>query len=76
MVVLVTVEGALGYLDEMDLGWWSLESGAGPFRLLEMGTRKVIQDHSTIGLVITSMGVLSSRANYVPAEEVIAGWSL
>ncbi|HHU50625.1 MAG TPA: stage IV sporulation protein A [Firmicutes bacterium] len=69
-----TVEGALGYLDEdgprMVITPWSQEPVT--FQVAaEMGTRKVIQDHSTIGLVITSDGSITEipRANYVPAEE-------
>lgn len=37
----------------------------------EIGTKKVITDHSTIGLVITTDGTISdiSRESYIPAEE-------
>lgn len=37
----------------------------------ELGTRKVITDHSTIGLVVTADGSFGElkRENYVPAEE-------
>jgi len=37
----------------------------------ELGTRKVITDHSTIGLVVTTDGSITdiSRANYIEAEE-------
>ena len=37
----------------------------------EVGTRKVITEHATIGLVITSDGSIVdiNRANYEPAEE-------
>jgi stage IV sporulation protein A len=37
----------------------------------ETGTRKVIEDHSTIGLVVTTDGTITDlpRAAYVPAEE-------
>ncbi len=37
----------------------------------EQGTRKVIEDHSTIGLVVTTDGTITEipRANYLPAEE-------
>lgn len=37
----------------------------------EIGTKKVITDHSTIGLVITTDGSISdiSRESYIPAEE-------
>ncbi len=39
----------------------------------EMGTEKVIQEHSTIGMLITSDGSIGeiSRESYVPAEERI-----
>ena len=37
----------------------------------EIGTRKVIEDHSTIGLVVTTDGSITDidRANYIEAEE-------
>ncbi|WP_027399044.1 stage IV sporulation protein A [Anaerovorax odorimutans] len=37
----------------------------------EIGTRKVITDHSTIGVVVTTDGTIGEieRENYVPAEE-------
>lgn len=69
-----TVEGALGY--EEDEGprmvrtpWFEQEI---PFQeAAEIGTRKVITDHSTIGLVITTDGTITEipRANYIRAEE-------
>ena len=39
----------------------------------EMGTEKVIQEHSTIGMLVTSDGSIGeiSRESYVPAEERI-----
>ena len=39
----------------------------------EIGTEKVIKDHSTIGIVVTSDGSFGefSRADYVPAEETV-----
>ena len=39
----------------------------------EMGTEKVIKDHSTIGIVVTSDGSFGefSRADYIPAEETV-----
>ncbi|MGE5528897.1 MAG: stage IV sporulation protein A [Patescibacteria group bacterium] len=68
------VEGATGY-----------EDGSGPRRVLtpwseremtfqeaaEIGTRKVIAEHSTIGLVIITDGSITEipRGNYLPAEE-------
>jgi stage IV sporulation protein A len=69
-----TVEGALGY--EEDEGprmvrtpWFDDEI---PFQeAAEIGTRKVITDHSTIGLVVTTDGTITEipRINYIPAEE-------
>ncbi|MEW5867143.1 MAG: stage IV sporulation protein A [Bacillota bacterium] len=69
-----TVEGALGY--EEDAGprmvvtpWFDYEI---PFEeAAEFGTRKVISDHSTIGLVILTDGTITEipRNNYLPAEE-------
>ncbi|MBU7005533.1 stage IV sporulation protein A [Phosphitispora fastidiosa] len=69
-----SVEGALGY-EENDgprmvrTPWFDEEI---PFQeAAEMGTRKVIADHSTIGLVVTTDGSITEipRANYIPAEE-------
>ena len=39
----------------------------------EMGTRKVINDHSTIGILVTSDGSFGEipRANFVAAEEQV-----
>ncbi|HWI54777.1 MAG TPA: stage IV sporulation protein A, partial [Desulfobacteria bacterium] len=69
-----TVEGALGY--EEDEGprmvrtpWFDDEI---PFQeAAEIGTRKVIADHSTIGLVVTTDGSITDipRGNYIKAEE-------
>jgi len=73
-----TVEGALGY--EEDNGprmvrtpWFEEEI---PFQeAAEIGTRKVITDHSTIGVVITTDGTITDipRGNYVNAEERVIG---
>ena len=67
------VPGAKGYEDEngprMVRTPWSEE--AMPFQeAAEMGTRKVITDHSTIGLVVTSDGSITEipRENYLEAE--------
>lgn len=67
------IPGAKGYEDEngprMVHTPWSDE--AMPFQeAAEMGTRKVITDHSTIGLVITTDGSITElpRENYVEAE--------
>lgn len=67
------IPGAKGYEDEngprMVHTPWSAE--AMPFQeAAEMGTRKVITDHSTIGLVITTDGSITElpRENYMEAE--------
>ena len=68
------VDGALGHSEEgvprMVSTPWAAE--AIPFEeAAEIGTRKVIADHSTIGLVITTDGSISEipRENYKKAEE-------
>ncbi|MDT3700487.1 MAG: stage IV sporulation protein A [Thermincola sp.] len=69
-----TVEGALGYEEDdgprmVRTPWFDDEI---PFQeAAEIGTRKVIADHSTIGLVITTDGTITEipRASYIPAEE-------
>lgn len=69
-----TVDSALGYEDEQGprmvrTPWFEEEI---PFQeAAEIGTRKVIADHSTIGLVITTDGTVTelSRGNYIEAEE-------
>lgn len=67
------VAGALGY-EEADgprmvqTPWFEYEI---PFQeAAEIGTRKVISDHSTIGLVVTTDGSITDipRENYVDAE--------
>jgi len=71
-----TVRGALGYEDEngprmVSTPWFEEEI---PFQeAAEIGTRKVIEEHSTIGLVITTDGSVTDipRENYVEAEERI-----
>jgi stage IV sporulation protein A len=69
-----TVDGALGYEEEegprMVLTPWQDEEI--PFQeAAEIGTRKVIADHSTIGLVVTTDGTVTDlpRDNYIAAEE-------
>ena len=70
-----SVNGALGYESEdeeprMVHTPWNEE--AIPFQeAAEIGTRKVITDHSTIGIVITTDGSISeiSRESYIEAEE-------
>jgi len=68
------VPGASGHLDEelprMVSTPWSDEKM--PFaQAAEMGTKKVINDHSTIGVVITTDGSISEipREDYIEAEE-------
>ncbi|MDA8096420.1 MAG: stage IV sporulation protein A [Desulforudis sp.] len=68
------VEGALGYEEEdfprmVSTPWFEEPI---PFEeAAEFGTRKVITEHSTIGLVITTDGSITDipRENYVQAEE-------
>ncbi|MBQ2719371.1 MAG: stage IV sporulation protein A [Clostridia bacterium] len=71
------VEGALGDLEDgaprMVHTPWSEE--AIPFaEAAEMGTERVIRDHSTIGILVTTDGTIGElpRAAYVPAEERVA----
>ncbi len=68
------VEGASGHeendAERMVKTPWSKEEI--PFtRAAEIGTRKVIEDHSTIGVVVTSDGSFGDikRESYQPAEE-------
>lgn len=68
------VEGAAGHIENdaerlVKTPWFENEI---PFtEAAEIGTRKVITDHSTIGLVITTDGSFGDikRANYIAAEE-------
>ncbi len=68
------VEGALGYEEDegprMVLTPWFEEPI--PFQeAAELGTRKVISEHSTMGIVITTDGSVTEipRENYIEAEE-------
>lgn len=69
-----TVPGAKGYEDEngprmINTPWYEEPI---PFHeAAEIGTRKVIQEHSTIGVVITTDGTIGEipRDHYVEAEE-------
>lgn len=68
------VDGASGHMEEererMVKTPWSSEEI--PFtKAAEIGTRKVINDHSTIGIVITCDGSIGDipRENYIQAEE-------
>lgn len=68
------VDGALGHLEGeaprlVNTPWFENQI---PFEeAAEIGTRKVIADHSTIGLVITTDGSITDlpRRNYIEAEE-------
>ena len=68
------VKGALGYLEDdepkmVNTPWYEYEI---PFEdAAEIGTRKVITDHSTIGLLVTTDGSITGleREDYVEAEE-------
>ncbi|MGI6488624.1 MAG: stage IV sporulation protein A [Syntrophomonadaceae bacterium] len=69
-----TVEGALGYVEEgeprmVKTPWFDYEISFE--EAAEIGTRKVITDHSTIGLVVFTDGSISDipRESYVEAEE-------
>lgn len=73
-----TVDGALGYEEEegprMVLTPWDDQEI--PFQdAAEIGTRKVIADHSTIGLVVTTDGTVTDlpRESYIAAEERVIG---
>ena len=70
------IEGAKGYQDDQGIRYvktpWYLESI--PFdQAAKVGTKKVIQDHSTIGIVITSDGSICDipGANYNEATDSI-----
>lgn len=68
------VDGAAGHMEEekermVKTPWFEQEV---PFtQAAEIGTKKVITDHSTIGIVITTDGTFGElkRENYVPPEE-------
>lgn len=67
------VKGALGYFENnaprmVSTPWYDYQI---PFeQAAELGTRKVINDHSTIGLVITTDGSITdiAREDYIEAE--------
>lgn len=68
------VNNALGYLENdvprMVKTPWSNEEM--PFELAaEIGTKKVIEEHSTIGVLVTTDGTITdiARADYIEAEE-------
>jgi len=68
------VEGATGHMQNGEprmvrTPWYDYDI---PFeQAAEIGTRKVIEDHSTIGIVLTTDGTITDipRSHYVPAEE-------
>ncbi len=69
------VNGAMGYMEEEDkpkmvtTPWYDYEI---PFEeAAEIGTKKVINEHSTIGLLVTTDGSITDidRENYVEVEE-------
>lgn len=68
------VNGALGYMENdyprmINTPWFDYQI---PFEeAAELGTKKVINDHSTIGLVVTTDGSITEigRENYIEAEE-------
>lgn len=68
------VDGALGYMENetpkmVTTPWYDYEI---PFEeAAEIGTKKVINEHSTIGLVVTTDGSITdiTRDEYVKAEE-------
>ena len=68
------VKGAMGHMEGetprmVRTPWFDYDI---PFEeAAEIGTRKVIKDHSTIGLVVTTDGSITEipRSNYIEAEE-------
>ena len=68
------VDGAQGHIENenermVKTPWFDYEI---PFtKAAEMGTQKVITDHSTIGIVVTTDGSIGEiqRESYIPAEE-------
>ncbi len=70
------IPGAIGDMDENEERMirtpWS--DNPMPFKkAAEMGTKKVIEKHSTIGIVVTTDGSISGidRENYIEAEEKV-----
>ena len=68
------VDGATGHMQNGEprmvrTPWYDYDI---PFeQAAEIGTKKVIEDHSTIGIVVTTDGTITDipRSHYVPAEE-------
>ncbi len=70
------VDGALGYIENDAPRMVTTPWNEKPIEFKEaaqIGTKKVICDHSTIGLVITTDGSITDieRADYVPAEKQV-----
>ena len=72
------VDSALGYIEDenprMVMTPWSTEPM--PFaKAAEMGTKKVICEHSTVGIVVTCDGSITDidREDYIDAEERVIG---
>ncbi len=72
------VQGALGFEDEngprmVDTPWF--EQPVSFAEAAEVGTRKVIAEHSTIGLVVLTDGSFGDipRANFIEAEQRVIG---
>lgn len=68
------VEGAVGHMEDgaerlVQTPWF--EEGIPFTKAAEIGTTKVIEDHSTVGIVITTDGSFGEldRSAYIPAEE-------
>ena len=68
------VDGAVGQMDEdkprlVTTPWFDHEIPM--TEAAEVGTRKVIAEHSTIGIVVTTDGSITDipRSSYIPAEE-------
>ena len=72
------VSGAMGHIEnnaprKVKTPWSSEEM---PFEeAAELGTKKVMREHSTVGVVVTTDGSVTDipRANYVEAEERVVG---
>ena len=70
------VQDAVGYIENdaprmVKTPWTETEM---PFeQAAEMGTRRVIQDHATIGIVVTTDGSITdiARSSYIAAEEQV-----
>ncbi len=71
------IDGAAGHIENdserlVKTPWFDYQI---PFtKAAEIGTRKVITDHSTIGIVVTTDGTIGDlkRSAYIPAEETVS----